>query len=319
MLSIAHNIKKRRLELKMSQQELADALGYKSRSTIAKIESEDNNIPHSKLKEFARVLDTTLDYIIKGDEKYFSVSAEDNTEYIKNDNNKNVVIILAGGKSTRNLQNIPNQFINVYGKPVIIYCMEAYQRHPVIDEIYAVCLKGWEDILHAYAEEFNITKLKGIITGGSTGIESIKIAVDNIEKSHSNGDCIFLQESTRPLINEEMISNAWTCYKQNGSAIAGSLMTDYVQFIQNDDGSHDYLDRNKIYSIQSPEVYSLCNLKDAITEAVINKITLNQTCCAMLMYDLKKNLHFYMSSNTNIKIVRQEDLAVFKALLKQEE
>ena len=46
---------------------------------------------------------------------------------------------------------------------------------------------------------------------------------------------------------------------------------------------------------------------------------LNHTCCAMLMYDLKRNLHFYMSSTANIKIVRQEDLAIFKALLKQEQ
>jgi 2-C-methyl-D-erythritol 4-phosphate cytidylyltransferase len=318
-VSIAQNIKRRRLELKMSQQDLADALGYKSRSTIAKIEAEDNNIPHSKLKDFARVLDTTLDYIVKGEEKHFSVSNEDTNEYIENHNNKNVAIILAGGKSTRNLQNIPNQFINVYGKPVIIYCMEAYQRHPVIDEIYAICLKGWEDVLHAYAKEFNITKLKGIITGGNSGIESIKIAVRNIIQSHSDGDCIFLQESTRPFINEEMISNAWTCYKQNGSAIASSLMTDYVQFIETDDGSLDYLDREKVYSIQSPEVYNLRNLLDAISDAEINKMPLNHTCCAMLMYDLKRNLHFYMSSTANIKIVRQEDLAIFKALLKQEQ
>jgi bifunctional N-acetylglucosamine-1-phosphate-uridyltransferase/glucosamine-1-phosphate-acetyltransferase GlmU-like protein len=60
--------------------------------------------------------------------------------------NKNVVVILAGGKSSRNLQNIPNQFITVLGKPVIVYCMQSYQRHPTIDDIYIVCLKGWESI-----------------------------------------------------------------------------------------------------------------------------------------------------------------------------
>lgn len=100
-----------------------------------------------------------------------------------------------------------------------------------------------------------------------------------------------LQESTRPLINEEMISNAWTCYKQNGSAIASSLMTDYVQFIETDEGSLD-LDREKVYSIQSPEVYNLRNLLDAISEAEINRMPLNHTCCAMLMYDLKRKLHY---------------------------
>ena len=62
-MGIAENIKKRRMELNLSQQELADALGYKSRSTIAKIESGENEVPFSKIPKFARALDTSIEYL----------------------------------------------------------------------------------------------------------------------------------------------------------------------------------------------------------------------------------------------------------------
>ena len=65
-MSVGANIKKRRYELKMSQQELADAMNYKTRSTIAKIESGENDISHSKLKKIARILETTVEALLEG-------------------------------------------------------------------------------------------------------------------------------------------------------------------------------------------------------------------------------------------------------------
>jgi 2-C-methyl-D-erythritol 4-phosphate cytidylyltransferase len=305
----------------MSQQELADAMGYRSRSTISKIEAGYSDIPHSKLRDFATVLDTTLDYLVYGDSvvtMHYEKKTPENEYQKPPRENKNIAVILAGGKSTRNLQNVPNQFVNVYGKPVIIYCMEAYQRHPAIDEIYVVCLKGWEDILQAYTQQFNITKLREILVGGNTGIESVKNAIQYLAKTHSENDSVFLQEATRPMINEETISNAWTCYKQRGSAVAYLPMTDYIQFFVEPDGKADYIDRNRLYSVQSPETYSLHTLLEAFAEAESRGFPFNQTCCTMLMHALGKQHCFYTCGVTNIKIVRQEDLAIFRALLKQE-
>ena len=77
----------------------------------------------------------------------------------------NIALIIAGGVGNRMGQDIPKQFINVFDKPVIIYTLEAFQNHPSIDEIYVVCLDGWHDILRAYAKQFSILKLKGILNG----------------------------------------------------------------------------------------------------------------------------------------------------------
>ena len=103
-MGIADNIKRRRLELNLSQQELADAMGYKSRSTIAKIEAGENGVPESKISRFARVLDTSAEFIRTG---IAETALSRTIDQIENGiPHKNVAIVLAGGKSTRNMQNI---------------------------------------------------------------------------------------------------------------------------------------------------------------------------------------------------------------------
>ena len=81
----------------------------------------------------------------------------------------NIALLTAGGIGSRMQQDIPKQFMNIYDKPIIIYTMEAFQKHPDIDAIEVVCLDGWHDILRAYAKQFNITKLVGIVSGGKNG------------------------------------------------------------------------------------------------------------------------------------------------------
>jgi 2-C-methyl-D-erythritol 4-phosphate cytidylyltransferase len=319
-MGIAENIKRRRLELDISQQELANAMGYKSRSTIAKIEAGENEVPESKIHKFAKALDTSVEFLRTGIEVNkisFSVEAK---EY--SGQQKNVVIVLAGGKSTRNMQNIPNQFINVLGKPVIVYCLEAYQKHPAIDDIFIVCLKDWDGILEAYAQQYGINKLRGVIQAGETGILSVKNGVDSIKSKYSEDDIIIFQEATRPLVTEEMISKLLNACKRNGSAVTCEPMNEYVQFeLSNDDieSSHhsEYLNRHRVVTVQSPEAYRLDTVIDVFSRAEEQRHKLDETCLAMMLYNLGYELQFYEGNHNNIKIVRQEDIAILSALLKQ--
>ena len=185
-MSVGTNIKKRRFELRMSQQDLADALGYKTRSTIAKIESGENDVTQKKLQRFAEVLDTTVEALITGTPTTSVPSpvisfSEPAMQVSDKERSKTVAVILAGGKSSRNQQNIPNQFINILGKPVIVYCLEAYQAHPAIDDIYIVCLNGWEQIVTAYADQYGISKLRGLIHAATSGILSVKNGLETIK------------------------------------------------------------------------------------------------------------------------------------------
>lgn len=313
-MSVGANIRKRRFELKMSQQELAEAMGYKTRSTIAKIESGENDVTQKKLQRFASVLDTTVEALIAGSspmEEELAITQADPSE-----GHRNAVIILAGGKSGRNNQNIPNQFINIHEKPMLVYCLEAYQVHPAIDDIYIVCLKGWEDIVRAYARQYRITKLRGLIPGGASGIASLKNGIDCIKRRYEPEDTILIQEATRPLVNPETISKLLQVCAEKGSATTCHMMNDYVQF-NISGGKTQYVDRDSIVALQSPEAHRLSLLLDVFEKAKAQRHPLAESCCAMLMHNLGYPINFIEGGFNNIKIVREEDLTVFSALAKR--
>ncbi len=308
-MSVGANIKKRRLELKLSQQELADAMGYKTRSTIAKIEAGENDVSESKLRKFSAVLQTTVAALIAEE-----LDAPQTMTRVlpQSGGNKNVAVILAGGKSGRNRQNLPSQFINVHGKPIIVYCMEVYQAHPAIDDIYIVCLKGWESIVTAYAKQYGITKLRGIIPGGNSGIASLKNAVDHIRSRYSMEDLLFIQESTRPMVGVETISQLLLACMERGSATICHPMNEYVQFCVRD-GRADYVDRNAIIALQSPEAHRLKLVAEVFDQATVQQL-MQESCFTMLMYRLGHEINFIESNINNIKISREEDIAAFSMM-----
>lgn len=318
-MSIGTNIKKRRFELRMSQQDLADALGYKTRSTIAKIESGENDLTQKKLARFAEVLDTTVEALISGDSTARGIAfappaAQDATG--RGDRNRTVAVILAGGKSSRNQQNIPNQFINILGKPVIAYCLEAYQMHPSIDDLYVVCLKGWEKIVSAYAEQYGIAKYRGLIPGAASGILSIKNALEFLKDRYGDEDIIIFQEATRPLISFDMISKLLqSCYESDAVTLCQS-MSDYLQFSLTD-GRAAYVDRETTVCSESPEAYRFRVIADVFETAQKKQLPLTESCFAMLMYNLGYKINFVKHGANNMKIVRQEDVGIATSLLRQ--
>lgn len=307
-MSVGANIKKRRMELRLSQQELADAMGYRTRSTIAKIESGENDVSQKKLQRFAAVLNTTIAFLVE------ETQSEDAPTPVSimsgHKRNKNIVVILAGGNTGHNRQNIPGQFVNVHGKPVLVWCMDAYQNHPAIDDIYVVCLKGWERIVKAYAVQYGITKLKGLCPAGSSGMASLKNALDYVFSHYAPEDLVFVQEATRPQVNTETISQLLQATETMDSATFGHRMQDYVQFAISESAAK-YVDRNSLIAVQSPEVHRLFLLKEVFTKVRQQSHPLTESCCTMLFNKLGYPVNFIESSINNIKIVRDEDIAAF--------
>ena len=308
-MSIGANIKRRRFELRMTQQELADAMGYRTRSTIAKIESGENDVSQKKLQAFAAVLDTTAEALISG---YSPASV---APALHKAGQRNIAVILAGGKSGRNRQNIPSQFLNIRGKPILAYCMEVYQSHPAIDDIYIVCLKGWERIVENYAQQYSITKLRGLVPAGKSGILSFKNALDYLKKHCHPNDLIFIQESTRPLVSADTISKLLQACSQTGSATVCHSMNEYVQFNLSS-GKPRYVDRNQMIALQSPEVHRFSLMAEVFEKAARQKHPLTESCCTMLLYHLGYDINFIEGGFNNIKLVREEDIAAFSALIK---
>ena len=313
-MSVGANIKKRRYELRMSQQELADAMGYSTRSTIAKIESGENDVSQKKLQKFAAALDTTVEALISGYTAPTPPPAGAVTDGKRR--TRGAVIILAGGKVGQNRQNVPTQFVNVHGKPILVYCMDAYQAHPSVDDIYVVCPKGWESIVRAYADQYGISKLRGLIPAGGSGVSSLKNALDHIHSKYGVGDTILIQESTRPMVRPETISHLLQSCAERGSATAGYSMKEFVQFTT-DGGKAQYIDRDSIIALQSPEAHRLSLLNEIFLKAAQQQHPLTESCLTMLMHHLGYSVNFVESPIDNPKLAREEDIAAFAALVRE--
>lgn len=317
-MSLGRKVRGRRIELGMSQQELADAMGYSSRSTIARIESGDNDVPRSRIAKMASSLGVDVEYLLAEAGPAHDASGDDPLEQAKGARAKNIAVVLAGGASTRNQQDIPNQFINLLGKPMIIYVLEVYQRHPLIDEIYVVCLRGWEEMLEGYARRYGITKFAGVVPGGSSGVRSAMNAVALLKGTCSQDDIVVLQESTRPLVSEEMVSKLLLSCRERGNAVTCESMYDRIQFRVSDDAA-EYVNRSELLCMQSPEAYRYGMLAEAFEKAQTFEFCalLEETYCGLMLHHLGYSLHFCEGDRNNIKAVHQEDVAVLTALLKQ--
>lgn len=231
----------------------------------------------------------------------------------------NIAVIIAGGSGSRMGQDIPKQFINVYDKPILIYTLEAFQRHPQIDAIEVVCIDGWHDILWAYAKQFNITKLKWIISGGSTGQESIRNGVYNLEKECNENDIIIIHDGIRPLVDETVLSDVIVKCKQYGNAVTSLPYNEQIFVIEDEFSTRKYIPRETLRRVSTPQAYKFGKLKWAYNEAFEKEIGIGGSSYTnTMMVDLGEKLYFAAGSDKNIKLTTKDDLEMFKAHIKLE-
>lgn len=230
----------------------------------------------------------------------------------------NIALLTAAGTGTRMHQDIPKQFIHVDNKPIIIYTLEAFQRHPSIDAIIVVTLEAWKDVLLAYAKQFNITKLKWVVPGGETGQESIRKGLEKLKEVASEDDTIMIHDGNRALISNEIISDSLATFKQYGDAVAVIPCTEVV--FESEDGKTSCVstEREKLFRTQTPHTYKLKDLLWAHKEAEARGIKGTAASC-MLMKELGRVTHFSKGSEENLKITTMDDLKIFKALLKTQQ
>ena len=226
----------------------------------------------------------------------------------------NIAIIIAGGSGQRMGQDIPKQFLNVDDKPVIVYTLEAFQKHPNIDEIIVVCLDGWHEILRAYAKQFNITKLNHIVSGGKCGQESIKNGLLKAKEIGKDDDIVLIHDAIRPLVSDEIISDNIAKCQIYGNAT--SVLPCYTVVLKKttDEYSEEIVDRDTLYLTQTPQAFVLKDILDAHKEAEKRGIT-NSVASCTLYSELGRKVYYSFGEETNIKLTRPGDIEMFKALL----
>ena len=225
----------------------------------------------------------------------------------------NIAVILAGGADPTFQMDIPKQFVNVYNRPIIVYTMEIFQKHPEIDAIMVACLKGWENMVTAYAKQFNIDKLKWVISGGATGQETSKIAVDMLKEECKEDDIVILHDAIRPMVTDEIISDSIYSCKKKGMGIASVISMDNVMMTDDGINGKMSISRYAFRRIQTPQTYRLGILQKAHEEALQQNIR-NENDTNNMISRLGMQVTLCKGSDTNLKINTVEDVEMFKAL-----
>ena len=225
----------------------------------------------------------------------------------------NIALILAGGVDPRFQMSIPKQFVIVENRPIIVYTLQAFQKHPEVDRIVVSCLRGWKEMVQAYAKQFNIGKLVQIVDGGLNAQESIRLGVEWLTQQCKSDDLVIVHDAIRPLVTDDLISDSIRECREYGMGVAAVRSMDTIMLTQDGVTGKENIFRDSIRRIQTPQTYRLDYLdtmhKKAKEQGVSQCVDNNS-----MLTNLGETIHFSKGSDFNIKINTVEDVEMFKAL-----
>jgi len=231
-----------------------------------------------------------------------------------------VAIVLAGGSGVRFGETTPKQFIEVCGKPVIIYTLERINNHLEIDEIIVPCIPEYIEQLHAFAETFKITKLKNIIPGGTTFQESMKACVYALRDRCSLDDIILMHMSISPMVSNDILADSIATCKAYGNGYSAHPSYLCICEKNGENYSDKFLDRDLVFGLNTPQTHHYGKLLEIYEKAEKDNFDINsEPHLSSIMFAYGEKLYFSKSSPLNIKITTQDDMRLFEALLIQRE
>ncbi len=228
----------------------------------------------------------------------------------------NIAIIFAGGTGQRmNSKTKPKQFLELNGKPIIIYTLEHFNDHELIDEIIVVCVEGWINYCQGLIEKFNIEKVKAIIPGGPTGMLSRFEGVKKAKDLYPDNTICLMHDGVRPMIDHDIISRNIESVEKFGSGVTVAPATETIAVRTgtcNKVGR--IIDRSECQLAKAPQSFRLGDLYKAHREAVDSGM---QDCIdtAYLMQQRGHDVYTVECSSENIKITTPIDFYTFRALM----
>lgn len=231
---------------------------------------------------------------------------------------KKVAVIFAGGAGKRmRTVSRPKQFLELNGKPIIIYTLELFDNHPDVDGIIVVCIKDWIPYLEKQLKKFEITKVVEIVEGGATGQESIFNGLCSAESHFPDDSIVLIHDGVRPLITEQTISDNITCAERNNNCITCINATETLVVVHQED-DFEIPSRDKSLIARAPQSFILRDILGAHRKArKERRFDFIDSCTMMSHYGHK--LHTIIGPTENIKITTPTDFFVFRAMVEVHE
>jgi 2-C-methyl-D-erythritol 4-phosphate cytidylyltransferase len=206
----------------------------------------------------------------------------------------------------------PKQFLELHGKPVIIYTLEHFEVHPEIDNIIVVCLENWIPELKHMLRQYSFEKVSRIVPGGREGYDSIYNGLCALNGVCNADDIVLIHDGVRPLINADLISMNIAKAKEYGSAVTVEAATESVVRLDGDDMVAEVPPRTEMYLAKAPQSFRYELIWDLYRRAHNENIGTMDSAHLCSVYGVK--MHTVRSAPNNIKITEPADYYIFRAL-----
>ncbi len=223
----------------------------------------------------------------------------------------NTAIIVAAGSGQRFAGSQPKQFIHLLGKPLIIHTLERFSACAEIDDIVLVLSDDGRAEFEKIKDQFEISNLKSVITGGKTRAESVKNGLDSI--AANDDDIIAVHDGARPLVSTDEITRVVNKAAEAGAACLVAEVTDTIKQVE-DGRISGTVDRNSLRRALTPQAFRYDILKRAFDGVDLSDAITDE--CS-LVERLGFEIAFVEGSSRNIKITRPEDIVLAEAYLKE--
>ena len=229
----------------------------------------------------------------------------------------NVALILAAGTGSRmGNADKPKQFLPIYGKPLMIHTIEAFEMHDDIEKIVVVTSEGYEDQVKVWCKQYDLGKVKAVVHGSDSRQGSVYNGLQAIKELGVNGDdIIVIHDAARPLISQNIISNNIEACKKYDAVDTVIKATDTIVASSDAERITNIPNRSELYQGQTPQTFKFALISEAHEKAKLGQIP-NVTDDTKLVISMGKDVHLVEGSKQNFKITTFDDLMMLKALLK---
>ena len=227
----------------------------------------------------------------------------------------NIAVIFAGGTGKRmKTASKPKQFLELHGKPIIIYTLEHFQNHDMIDGIIVVCVQDWINYCQELIDRFSITKVKAIVPGGETGMLSRFNGIKKATELFPDTSVILMHDGVRPLIDQETITKNIETVEKFGSAVTVAPAIETIAVKAEKQLVGEIIDRQRCQMAKAPQSFRLGELLEAHEKAIASGM---DDCIdtAFLMQQSGHKIFAVDGPSENIKITTPSDFYTFRALM----
>ena len=226
----------------------------------------------------------------------------------------NVAIIFAGGIGQRmNTRTKPKQFLKLHGKPILVYTVEEFNNHPEIDGIILVILESWISYSKELVERFHLDKVKAVIAGGESALESQKNGLKKAEELYGSESIVLIHDGVRPLIDEETISKNIECVRTHGTAITVTPAIETITIRTETGEVGQVIERSKVQMARAPQSFYLKDILTAHNKRIEDELDFIDSVSMMKHYG--HTIYTVQGCPENIKITTPNDFYTFRALV----